>query len=521
MVPRVPERRSRAHAARRRRYEPWPEGGTDTTPGPPPWPALVLPVALVTLLVTSLGSGRQMWIDEYITAYVTRLSWGDFTRLLGNQDLVHGLYYIAMRIWTSVFGTSLLALRLPSMIGMAVAAGAVTVLGRKLHSAPVGITAGLILAAVPAVSRFGQEARSYAWVVALAVLSTLALTFPLDRPTVPRWLVYALLTVTLTYLHVAAAMIVVAHGLMAWHARRRHEAGQFGQWAVVAAIVAVTAAPLLYLASGQSGQVSWVKTDWASVQQYPGQLFSSEMVFWAVAMVGVVGAARLAQTRPGLASPLLVWALVPPLVSYASNDFAHLFLAKYALFTLPAWALLAAAALVSPVTDAGGAFSMPHLAGVLAGLLVLSLAGLGGQLEVRRSPLYGEPDFRAAARVVDAQAQPGDGIAYVGTHRWARLPFAYELHRAKPVDVFVEVPPAQNGWYDPRECADPVRCLGRTGRVWLVVTNYTDDDYLGLPAKQAELLRRGYHAASTAKFENIRVLLLVRNAPLQRARTTR
>jgi mannosyltransferase len=208
--------------------------------------------------------------------------------------------------------------------------------------------------------------------------------------------------------------------------------------------------------------------------------------------------------------------LAPPLLSYASNDLAHLFLAKYALFTLPAWALLTASALASPVTDAGRAFSGPQLAGMLAGLLVLSLAGLGGQREARRSPPYGEPDFRAAAGVVDAQAQPGDGIAYVGTYRWGRLPFAYELRRAKPVDVFVEVPPAQNGWYAPRECADPARCLGRTSRLWLVVTNYRDDDYVGLPAKQAELLRRGYHATSTAKFENIRVLLLVRNAPAQR-----
>ena len=517
-IPALPESRSAVPTTGRPGNHRKPTEVAGRTPGWVPWPVLAVPVALVTLLVTWVGVGRQMWIDDYVTAYVTRLSWDDFTRLLGNQDLVHALYYVVMRLWTAVFGTSLLMLRLPSMIGMAVAAGAVTVLGRRLHSTPVGLTAGLVFAALPAVSRFGLEARSYAWVVALAVLSTLALTAALDRPTTPRWLLYALLMVTLTYLHFAAAMVLVPHGLMAWYAWRCREAGRFGWWMAMAAIVAVAAAPLLYFASRQSGQVSWVKADWAGVRQYPGQLFTSETVFWAIALIGVVGAARLAQTRPGLASPLLAWALVPPLLSYATNGFAHLFLAKYALFTLPAWALLAASALVSPGTDADRAFSIPQpasiprVSGVLAGLLVLSLAGLGGQREARRSPLSYEPDFRAAAGVVDAQAQPGDGVAYVGTYRWARLPFAYELHRARPVDVFAEVPPAQNGWFYPRECADPARCLGNTRRVWLVVTNYTGDDYYGLPEKQAELLRRQYHVTNTSKFENVRVLLLVRNA---------
>jgi mannosyltransferase len=506
------ESRSRARPAARRGGHRKPEDVTDATPGGPPWPALALPVAVVTLLATYVGVGRQMWIDEYITVHVIGLSWDDFTRLLGNQDLVHALYYLAIRMWAEVFGTSLLALRLPSMIGMAVAAAAVTVLGRRLHGTVVGLAAGLVFAALPAVSRYGQEARPYAWVVALAVLSTLALTFALDRPTWLRWLVYVLLTVMLTYLHFPAAMVMLPHGLMAWYAWRRRGAGQIGWWVATAVIVVVAAAPLLYLASRQSGQVSWIRSDWAAVQRYPVELFGSEVVFWAVVLLGVVGAGRLAQTRPGVVLPLLAWALMPPLFSYATADFTHLFLAKYSLFTLPAWALLAGSALASPATDAERPFPMPQVAGGLAGVLVLSLAGLGGQREMRRSPLEFEPDFRAAAGVVDAQAQPGDGVVYVGTYRWARLPFAYELHRARPVDVFAEVPPAQNGWFYPRECADPARCVNNARRVWLVVTNYSGDDYLGLPAKQAEVLRRAYHVTNTSKFENVRVLLLVRNA---------
>lgn len=115
------------------------------------WLAVAFPVALVTGLVTFIDYDRQLWIDEYVTVYVTNLSTHDFVHLLHNQNLVHALYYVFTGAWTGIFGTSLLALRSPSMVGMAVAAGGIAVLGRRLCNLTVGIAAGLIFAALPAV----------------------------------------------------------------------------------------------------------------------------------------------------------------------------------------------------------------------------------------------------------------------------------------------------------------------------------------------------------------------------------
>ncbi len=117
------------------------------------------------------------------------------------------------------------------MIAMAISAGGITVLGRRLYSPALGLVAGLIFAGLPAVSRYGEEARSYAWVNAITVLSTLALLWAVDQPKSRlRWILYGVSALVLVYLHFAAAMVLLPHGLMVWYAWRRYRANQLLRW---------------------------------------------------------------------------------------------------------------------------------------------------------------------------------------------------------------------------------------------------------------------------------------------------
>src|SRR5262249_16680582 len=93
---------------------------------------------------------------------------GGLLRMLGHGDAVHGLYYLVVWAVVRVFGTAELVTRLPSAVAMAVAAIAVAGIGRQLISRRAGLLAGLVFAVLPEVSRYGQEARSYATASALA-----------------------------------------------------------------------------------------------------------------------------------------------------------------------------------------------------------------------------------------------------------------------------------------------------------------------------------------------------------------
>ncbi|HKT01024.1 MAG TPA: glycosyltransferase family 39 protein, partial [Rugosimonospora sp.] len=476
------------------------------------WLLLALPAALTAAVAGLIGIGdRQLWNDEYITYYAARLSWADLFRLLGNIDIVHALYYLCMHFWIQVAGTSMLALRLPSIVAMAVAAGALTVLGTQLFDRVVGVLAGLLFATFPAVSRYAQEARSYAWVTALAVLCTLALLYALRRPSWRRWLPYGACLLALTYLHFVAALLIAPHALLVWRARR-HDGVPARPWLYATGAVALLAAPMLYLASGQKGQVDWVTDDWLAITKYPNDLFYSHTIAWTVVVVGLFGAVAIGATHRHLLAPLAVWALLPPLFCYLTFPIAHLFLAKYVLFTLPAWALLCAAAVVVPVPRVPRALARYRAVAIPAALVLSVVFGWVDQGHVRGNTAPGEPDFRAAAALVTSGYQTGDGIAYAGTNRVGRLPMSYLLHGVHPRDVFLAIPAARTGWYGAIECGDPAACAGQTPRIWLVSSNGgRPDPFTGMPASRAQYLHAHYTVASTTKLSQVRVLLLVRN----------
>ncbi len=147
-----------------------PAPAADVPPRRTPWPTRLAPLYWLApaLLTFALGCWRArrpaLWADELATWSAVRLSWSQLWQLLGQVDATVGPYYAALKLWTDLAGTGNLALRLPSVLAMAGAAGLVTVLGTRLSggSRRTGLLAGLLFAVVPAASRYAQEARPYA-----------------------------------------------------------------------------------------------------------------------------------------------------------------------------------------------------------------------------------------------------------------------------------------------------------------------------------------------------------------------
>ena len=103
--------------------------------------------ALVTLAVTLYQIQRpSLWRDEGATLAAVHRSLPQLLHMLGHTDVVHGAYYVLMWFETRAAGTSVLALRFPSAVGMAVAAGFIAALGRRLVSTRAGLAAGLVFA---------------------------------------------------------------------------------------------------------------------------------------------------------------------------------------------------------------------------------------------------------------------------------------------------------------------------------------------------------------------------------------
>ncbi|MFE2106346.1 glycosyltransferase family 39 protein [Kitasatospora sp. NPDC059463] len=496
--------------------------------------AVALPPVLLALALCLYGLGdRQLWRDEHASWWAATLSWSDLGALLGNMDLVLAPYYVLLHLWIAVAGDSEAALRLPSALATAAAAGCLALLGRRLLSPRAGLLGGLLFALCPAITWYGQDARPYAFAVLAAVGSTLLLTrLVQDRPgavpAAPRaallaWAGYGLTVVAMGLTHVVTLMVLPGHLLLVVREFRRTPAAADdgtrwvlpGRWALASAGAVLLLSPLLLLGAGQSGQIAWNERDWDDLGALVTDLAGSAALGWTLLVVGVVGAVSLLVLRQQGAGLLICWALLPVLLTLGTAHWLHLFLARYLLFTVPAWTLLVAEAvgrLPGLVARFTASRTPPRwVAGPapLAAAVALAVALAWPAQATVRDDLPGEADARAAARLIGEGVRPGDGVVYEPGSSLRRS-LAYELRgRPAPADVLQRVSAEQAGSFGALECEEPARCLAGTRRIWLLVSGADRRPFGAVPDKVAKELN-GFRTVRTENLPHLRLVLLER-----------
>ena len=128
-----------------------------------PRPAVLDPliVGVLAAAVSLIGAGRpSFWYDEAatISASYSR-SLGQLWQMLSNVDAVHGLYYLLMHGWFTVFPPTEFWSRVPSGLAVGGAAAGVVVLGKQFSSRTVAVSSGVICAILPRATWAGIEAR--------------------------------------------------------------------------------------------------------------------------------------------------------------------------------------------------------------------------------------------------------------------------------------------------------------------------------------------------------------------------
>ncbi len=437
-----------------------------------PW---VLPALFTAAVVGFRITRPPLWRDELATWSAASRPFGDLFRMLGNIDAAAAPYYLLMTLWIGVFGDSALALRLPSLLAMAGAAAVTTVLGRRLFGTAAGVTGGLLFALVPAISRYGQEARPYALTTLLAVLATWLLVRALDEPSWRRWAGYAACVAGLGLAHVLALFLLAGHAvavLLAWRVDRQPKALRWV--AAVAAAGALLVVPVSFALGQQGKQLNWVGTpDLDSLLGAPGGVVGAEQVAGALVALAVLGA--FLAGRWGLVLGTAVLGSV--LLLFVGGLVTPLWVTRYLTFAIPLLCLLA-----------GVAASRTALAGarrvVAIALLVLIVGGLGvrSQVSARKTHEGGSSalNYGSAARVIDRNDQPGDGIVYGDRGGWFFLDIGTEYHLGdnKPRDVLAERTPGQQATFWAAECAQPTVCLAGTRRLWVLTRSKTPTDEL-------------------------------------------
>src|SRR3977135_2992832 len=132
-----------------------------------------LGVAVFAAVVCAAGAARpSLWFDEAATISASTRSVPELWRLLHNIDAVHGLYYLAMHGWFTIFPATEFWSRLSSCLAVGLAAAGVVVVGKQFSTRTVAVCAGVVFTILPRITWAGIEARSYALTAAAAVWLT-------------------------------------------------------------------------------------------------------------------------------------------------------------------------------------------------------------------------------------------------------------------------------------------------------------------------------------------------------------
>jgi hypothetical protein len=389
------------------------------------WPLLL--VAGLTVLGAVLRivvAGDSLFADEYSTYWIVvdHGLGGVLSTVHSNAEITPPLYFLLS--WASAkLGHSPQLLRLPSLIAGVITIPAVFALGERTIGRAAALVATALTALSPFMIYYSAEARGYGVMMALVVVSTLALLLAVDSGRRRWWVLYAACSLGAAYSHYTCFFVLLVQLL--WVLWAHPEARKA---AIVANVVAAigflpwisglhndltspTSQILSALSPFNLPSIRSIVAHWAFGYPYaslPIGDLPGKPALIALALALVVAAVGLAFAVRSRRAParldrrllliLLLAASVPVAEALVSLFSTNLFGVRNLAASWPYLALAFAALLVA----AG-----PRLRWAAITLAVAAFAV--GAVKMVQSR-YARPNYAGAAAYVKAHAAPGDVV---------------------------------------------------------------------------------------------------------------
>lgn len=385
---------------------------------------------------------RGLWLDEATSVHEATMSFWGMIHDLRDTDVHPPLYFTVL--WASIraFGTSQLAVRLPSIVTGILIIVAVYFVGKEAYDRRTGSIAAAIAAVSPILVWYSQEARMYSMLALFGLVAMWAQIrilkrHPLQRVGLWPWAVYVLATTAMVWtqyfglLQLAVQQLVfVAVIVFRWR-RGQPVRSLVAGWAVSAVVIGAALAPLVPFAYhqyvvnqnagkgfGATGQVATAAAlngnhigiyaalanfIWAVIGYQPTSTMLLLGALWPLGMLFALGV--LGRRRQAVTTLIVLAVLGPAAAMFALGLFkAYLFDIRY---VFPAVALLTV--LIARVIT-GFVRSPKTLACVmLPVLLVLGAFLVNQQINGLNPRRY---DFNVALGQIAASNKRGDVLLY-------------------------------------------------------------------------------------------------------------
>lgn len=129
---------------------------------------LIGAVILISGLIKLIGINQSLWLDEAISAGVAK----DYSLLnipiqFSVSDFHPPIYYMFLKLWTSVFGFSAIALRLPSIIFSLITIYLVYLIVKRISNKKTALWTAIFTGFNPLLIYYSQEVRMYSLITML------------------------------------------------------------------------------------------------------------------------------------------------------------------------------------------------------------------------------------------------------------------------------------------------------------------------------------------------------------------
>jgi hypothetical protein len=448
-------------------------------------------VLLAWCLLLMLAWGLWLWrldgsdltFDEAATYFVAHRPLLDILNYLREAVREHPpAYYLLIRGWMALAGTSEFSLRLFSVGGALVGLTltgwlARLAIGRSAGAA--GLLPAVLLAAVPGMAYYAREARMYSLGVIWTVLSAgLFLRNWLQTREWPsRVALVSLVTVhclaLFTHYYLLLPILVQPIALLIAGRWR-----SFLAWCGIHSLPALAGLSWLWLATGLQMTTAGIWQDLTLAVPTRFQVFHllGKILFSPVVQVrfhllyillALAGAGVLiALWRRRSAG---VWLALVLLGSLAlAFQVPHPPTARYLLFLIPLLALALGFLSTSPLGLRWHWLTWGGAAGLTMGMVYLLAAG-----GLPQAVAFDRSHYGRTLQTVKAHARPGDGIVFYGPWQWIQFRY-YDPGNLPPITT---LPPYAPPRLKPAE-AEPVleQLLDQYGRLWVLPAAVNDVD---------------------------------------------
>lgn len=397
---------------------------------------MIILILLVGTLLRLVNLNQSLWLDEAINAVFVRSL--DLKSLIFNyslSDFHPPLYHVFMKGWVTLFGSSEIALRMPSVILGVASIYVIYKIGKKLFDEKTALVAATLLATAPLHIYYSQEARMYMLASFLTAVSVYFFIAVLKEDKLKNWVGFIISTSLLLYSDYLPYLMIPVYLLYIFLNKKSIRKPTLRSFVPAFLLIALIILPWFFvfpkqLATGLSAAT--LSPAWAQVVGTPhintllvtfvkftiGRISNDNKTLYAlmfapigifVSILFIVSTFRMSKIR----SFLYFWFFIPIILAFSVAFIVPIFTYFRLIFVLGAFYLIWASA-INTVN-----WTLPTRV-----LLIIALTiNLGSTVIYLMNPKFQRENWKEASAYVHGHADKNSIVFFESTYTLA--PFDY------------------------------------------------------------------------------------------------